>query len=324
MHATPLRHRTGGVIVSHVDITERKLAEEALRRSERMQAEAEKLAATGRMAARVAHEINNPLAGIKNAYRLVRDAVPADHPDRDMVERIDREIARISGIVRQMYTLYSPQAGRLTEVVVSDVIQDVLAMLEPLCREAGVQFAAHGVLPGLKVRMPEGGLNQVVFNLLTNAIEASPPGGVVTVAAGLDGSCPGLVKIRIHDQGQGISPDIRPRVFEPFFTSKTGDRAKGGVGLGLVGGQERRRSGRRTDRVRRRAWPGNHVPGVPPPADAGVGELTWTIKDRSCWWTTRKPSGRRPAGCCYAKALNAAAPATPTKPWRDSGNAGST
>ena len=96
MHATPVSRSTGGVIVSHVDITERKLAEEALRRSDRSQAEAEKLAATGRMAAQVAHEINNPLAGIKNSFRLIRDAVPKDHPDRDMVERIEREIDRIA------------------------------------------------------------------------------------------------------------------------------------------------------------------------------------------------------------------------------------
>ena len=94
-----------------VDVTGRKRAEEALQESEKRQAEAEKLAAVGRMAARVAHEINNPLAGIRNAFRLVRDAVPEDHPDHDMVERIEREIDRIANIVRQMYTLYSPQRG---------------------------------------------------------------------------------------------------------------------------------------------------------------------------------------------------------------------
>jgi signal transduction histidine kinase len=198
-----------------------------------MQAEAEKLAATGRMAARVAHEINNPLAGIKNAYRLVRDAVPEDHPDRDMVERIEREITRISNIVQQMYTLYSPKADQITEAVVAHVVQDVLSMLEPMRRESEVQFDATGASSGLSVRVPEGGLHQIVFNLLTNAVEASPSGGVVTIAVALDESRPDMVRISVRDQGKGIPPDIQPKIFEPFFTSKTDEYMKGGLGLGL-------------------------------------------------------------------------------------------
>ena len=211
MHATPLCDGKRGVIVAHVDVTQ--LAEEALRRSEKMQAEAEKLAATGRMAARIAHEMNNPLAGIKSAYRLVRDAVPEDHPDRDMVERIDREIDRISKIVQQMYTLYSPKAGKNTEALVADVVRDVLSMLEPMRRESEVQFDTTGVLPGLNVRVPEGGLHQIVFNLLANATEASPPGGVISIAAELNESRADLVEISVHDQGKGIPPENQLRIF---------------------------------------------------------------------------------------------------------------
>ena len=212
---------------------ERSRMEAALRSSERRQAEAEKLAATGRMAARIAHEINNPLAGIKNAYRLIQDAVPRDHPDRDMVERIDREIDRISKIVLQMYTLYSPKADQNTEAVVVDVVQDVLSMLEPMRRESEVQFDATGVPSGLSVCAPEGGLNQIVFNLLTNAIEASPPGGVVAISAALDKNRPDLVRIRIQDWGRGIARDIQPRIVEPFFTSRADEHLKEGLGLGL-------------------------------------------------------------------------------------------
>ena len=93
------------------DISDRKQAEESLRRSDKIQAEAEKLAATGRMAAQVADEINNPLAGIKNSFRLIRDAVPEDHPDRDMVERIEREIDRIAHIVPAHVFALSPAGG---------------------------------------------------------------------------------------------------------------------------------------------------------------------------------------------------------------------
>ncbi len=224
--------RVIGFFGTSQDITERRQTEEAMRRLERMQAEAEKLAATGRMAARVAHEINNPLAGIKNAFRLIKDAVPEDHPDRDMAERIDREIARISNIVQQMYTLYSPQAGQITEVVV-DAVRDVLSMLEPLRREAEVRFDAAHVLPGLSVLVPDGGLHQILYNLTANAIEASPRGGVITIAAELANGRPDLVRISVHDRGKGISPDIRPRIFEPFFTSRADDHSRQGLGLGL-------------------------------------------------------------------------------------------
>lgn len=221
------------IVVNYQDITERKRTEEALRRSERTRAEAERLAATGRMAARIAHEISNPLAGIKNAYRLVRDAVPQDHPDRDMVERIDREIARISNVVQQMYTLYSSKAPRITETVVAGAVRDVLSMLEPLRRESGVEFDTIGVHPGLTVRTLEGGLHQIVYNLLANAIEASPSGGVIAITTELDEDDPSMVRFSVRDRGKGIPPEIQPRIFEPFFTSGADEDGKGGLGLGL-------------------------------------------------------------------------------------------
>ena len=234
--SSALRDRQGriiGFIGTSQDITERRQTEEALRRSKAMQAEAEKLAATGRMAARIAHEINNPLAGIKNAFRLIRDAVPADHPDHDMVERIDREIDRISNIVRQMYAMYSPQADRLVDVVVGDAVRDVLSMLEPLRRQYEVRFDATQVHAGLRVLVPTGGLHQILFNLAMNAIEASPPGSTVTIAAEEDEVCANLVRISVRDQGHGIPADIRPRIFESFFTSRPDDHSKAGLGLGL-------------------------------------------------------------------------------------------
>ncbi len=225
--------RVSGFFGSSQDITEQRRAEEALRQSEKVRVEAEKLAATGRVAARIAHEINNPLAGIKNSFHLIRDAVPEDHPDRDMVERIDREIARISNIVQQMYKLYSPKVGRTASVVVGDAIRDVLSMLEPLRRESEVEFDTTGVLPGLSVLVHDGGVQQIVYNLITNAIKASPPGGVICVSAGLDHRRADVVQIGVHDGGEGIPPDVQPRIFEPFFSLQTDNHSKEGLGLGL-------------------------------------------------------------------------------------------
>ncbi len=213
------------------DVTDRKRAEEGLRRSEKMQAEAEKLAATGRMAAQIAHEINNPLAGIKNSFRLIKDAIPKDHPDRDMVGRIEREIDRIAHVVRQMYKLHAPRAQTPTDIPVEEAIQDVLLMLEPLRREHEVAVSLAPVRVGLSVRAPQGSLQQVLYNLVANAIEASPRNGAVTVFA--QPADENSVRISVQDQGPGIPDDLQDRMFEPFFSADTGSRAKEGIGLGL-------------------------------------------------------------------------------------------
>jgi hypothetical protein len=213
------------------DITQRKRSEEALRESQRRQAEAEKLAATGRMAARVAHEINNPLAGIKNSFRLVRDAVPQDHPDRDMVGRIEREIDRITHVVREMYELYSPRAQTPRDIFVGEAIRDVLAMLEPLCRQHEVSVEMGPVPAQLRAWAPDGSLQQILYNLTVNAIKASTPGGSVNISANsADNS---FVTISIRDQGHGIPVELQDRVFEPFFSADVEGSTTQGLGLGL-------------------------------------------------------------------------------------------
>jgi len=214
------------------DITERKRAEEALRESQQMQAKAEELAATGRMAAQVAHEINNPLAGIKNSFHLIRNAVPEDHPDYDMVGRIDREIDRIAHIVRQMYKLYSPRAQTPTDVPVEETIRDVFVMLQPLCREHEVTIELAPVSPKLIVRAPEGSLQQILHNLTANAIQVSPRSSVLDIVAEpVDKDC---VRISIRDYGPGIPAEVEDQIFEPFFSAETGGGTEEGLGLGLA------------------------------------------------------------------------------------------
>jgi signal transduction histidine kinase len=213
------------------DITERKRAERALRESEKIQAEAEKVAATGRLAAKIAHEINNPLAGIKNCFRLVRDAIPAEHPDRDMADLIEREIDRLTRVVRQMYKLHSPHTNRPTRIPVEDTIRDVLLMLEPLSREYEVTTELAPLSSPLIAIAPEGSLQQIVYNLTANGIQASPRGGVINIAAApVDND---YVRISIRDQGPGIPTEVQEQVFEPFFSADSGSQTKEGIGLGL-------------------------------------------------------------------------------------------
>ena len=236
------RHRTKGgrafpveITVSHFefkgrdyragfvrDITKRKRVEEALRASE-------KLAATGRMAARIAHEINNPLAGIKNAFLLIKDATPEDPLSSKYVDLVEREIERIARIVRQMYELYRPEQKMNLKVDVTQKIRDIVALMESSYHEREVLITVDIPETPIIAAFQEDSLSQVVFNLLQNAIDASSPGGVVKLLASTTDD---HIQVSVIDQGCGIPESIRSQIFEPFFTTK-GDGSQGGLGLGL-------------------------------------------------------------------------------------------
>ena len=210
-------------------VREKERVERELRESERRCAEAEKLAAVSRIAARVAHEINNPLAGIKSSFQLVKNAVPKGHPDLIFAEVIDREIERIADIVSQMYELYPTNQGQISSIRVGEVMNEVVAMMKEVASEKQVRLENRTEDPGVIAVIPEGSLRQVAYNLLINAIESSPPGGTVSVEAKATGK---NIEITVADQGPGIPSEIRDLVFEPFFTTKNRE-TNGGLGLGL-------------------------------------------------------------------------------------------
>ncbi len=205
------------------DITERKKAEDTVR-------EMDALGTMGRLAARVAHEINNPLAGIQNSFLLVKDAIPESHPYYSYVGAIEREIARIAAVTRQLYETFRPESDGTADSSVAVVISDAVNMLKQVNRAAQVQIEvdtsrAPSVLP-----IPSPLLRQAVYNLVQNAVEASPQGGgTVWVTAWRDGA---IFWLAVRDQGPGIAPDMREKIFEPFVTTKT-KITTGGMGLGL-------------------------------------------------------------------------------------------
>jgi len=223
LSVSPGYERTlGRVLVSALDVTERVQMQGALR-------DLDRVSAKGQMAAYIAHEINNPLAGIKNAFALLEPAIPQDHPRRHYADLIKREIDRIAGIIRTLYQVHRTPSADLGQVDLGEVFQDIRSLLVPMCRSAGVDIVQELPDPGLSVRFNGGMLRQVVFNLVQNAVEASPRDG--SVALGARRTAEG-VEITVRDQGPGIPPEWAEQVFQQGFSSKV-DSGMSGLGIGL-------------------------------------------------------------------------------------------
>jgi PAS domain S-box-containing protein len=200
-----------------------------LRQLEQRQRQMEKLAALGQLAAGVAHEINNPLAGMRNAFELIKSSLSPDHEHYELLELIDREIERISAIIHQMYQLYrrSPQQPSLFSM--ARIIGEVTYLLETQAQRQGVRLLWSGGDDSLEVDLAEGEVKQILYNLVRNAIQASPSGEAVVVRAERLGR---EIAVSVEDRGSGIPPDVAPRIFDPFFTTKQAGPG-GGMGLGL-------------------------------------------------------------------------------------------
>jgi PAS domain S-box-containing protein len=219
---SPIKDSTGKVIgASKIarDITERKRAEAAL-------IEKEKLAATGRMAAAIAHEVNNPLESIMNlAYLLTHDA---DLSERSSyyAELLLQEVERASEITRRTLSFYrSPSLPG--EVNLSSLLDTILRGKRPRIAEKRITIESEIHGEG-KVWGLAGELGQVLSNLLENAIDAVTERGRIRIRT-RDLNDSGNILISVCDNGTGMSAETSERIFEPFFTTKNSR----GSGLGL-------------------------------------------------------------------------------------------
>lgn len=187
-----------------------------------------KLAELGTLAAGVAHEINNPMAIIRGNAELLQMSIPPEHPDREELDAIFRQVGRVEKIVSSLLT-FSRQERRTLGMV------DLDRLVEEVLQNVGYQVSLSGieVVTSLQPEHPvveaDGEqLRQVVTNLILNAVQAMPQGGRLTVAT-LVPSCGGTVELSVRDTGIGISQHNREKLFTPFFTTKGS-----GTGMGLA------------------------------------------------------------------------------------------
>jgi PAS domain S-box-containing protein len=206
------------------DISARKLAENALKTSE-------KLAATGRLAASMAHEINNPLTSVTNILYLLNSDPSISPANQKLVEAAQQEIGRVSHIVKQTLGFYRV-SNEPIETDLMEIVDGVFELFASQIKAKGIRLDRDYRNPS-KIHGLPGELRQVISNLIDNAIQAVSRGGslIVRLKDAIEVRNPHRpgVRLLVADTGAGIEPESRNRLFEPFFTTK-GEK---GTGLGL-------------------------------------------------------------------------------------------
>lgn len=194
----------------------------------------DRLVSLGKLASGIAHELRNPLAGIKTTAQALSEEMPEDDSRREYLHRITKEIDRLNDLLKTFFSFAKPQNLNLVYCHIKDIINEIIPFLIKEIADKGIRFVEnyHPQLPKIKVDKTQ--MHQVFLNLFLNAIQAMPDGGELKIEAlpiisnPLEDSKHSFVKIIISDTGKGIPSHIIHKIFDPFFTTKPR-----GIGLGL-------------------------------------------------------------------------------------------
>ncbi len=209
-----------GLIITFQDLTEIRSMEDSVRRKDR-------LAAVGRVAAGLAHEIRNPLGAMRGAIQVLESTTPKESTQASLMDIIMKESDRLNSIITNFLSYARPAAGEFVETDVGAAIRDTFTLLKhsPDVREGHVLAEDLPAKPVIVSADPTQ-LKQIFWNLARNAMQAMPDGGKLTV--GVRPIPNNRVRITVEDSGRGMSPEQVEKLFEPFAESTTG-----GTGLGL-------------------------------------------------------------------------------------------
>jgi PAS domain S-box-containing protein len=219
---SPIRDELGQVIgASKIlrDISGRRRIEQSL-------LQAEKIAATGRMAATIAHEINNPLAAVMNLLYLLRPMI-TDPAGVIYLSSAEDELGRVAHIAKQTLGYYREHASA-SSASLAELALHAITIYEPRCKAVGIEIRT-ALNSSSKIVLRRGEMMQVISNLIANSIHAMPSGGILSISVEDSKGSPDGIVLTVHDDGVGIATEHLPKVFDAFFTT----RSTVGTGIGL-------------------------------------------------------------------------------------------
>lgn len=216
----------GGVLLLR-DVTRIRELEEQVRRAER-------LTALGTLVTGIAHEIRNPLMGVRGAAQLIQAESTFPPALKEYTDIIIREVDRLNSLVEGMLAFALPSPPRMVECNINQILEEILALEEPVLRRRGITVGRIYDPQVPLIAADPDQIRQVFLNLIRNGAEAMERGGVLTLETEYERRSPrcfglSVAVVRVIDQGPGLSPEARQHLFDPFFTTKPK-----GTGLGLA------------------------------------------------------------------------------------------
>jgi two-component system sensor histidine kinase HydH len=214
---------SGAVLIRVEDLVDADSEEEVFRNTER-------LISLGELSARVAHEIRNPLTGVRTTVQFVASKLRAGDSRRDDLQDVLKELDRIEQIITDLLLFARPQAARPVATDLREVAEKVLDNLDRRLEEARIEVQRDLDEDLPEVLVDPDMAQQVILNLAINAVQAMPDGGTLRVSAGLRRTRykKAYIDVVVADTGPGISEEVKEKIFDPFFTTRSM-----GTGLGL-------------------------------------------------------------------------------------------